>query len=119
MSRAARRKGSGYELEVRDDFRAAGIDCDRTPNSGGLRIPTDLYGPGLEALGLAVECKRQESWDIPAYLRQAHTAAAELDAEPVLVFRKAKRRANWPCGESHAAVRLDFLLPLLTRKGAP
>lgn len=56
MSRSERRKGKGGELEVAAVFRSAGFDCDRTPNSGGLRLRGDLHGE----LPLHVEVKRQE-----------------------------------------------------------
>src|SRR4051812_42378602 len=44
VSGSERRKGAGGELEVARIFKAAGFDCDRTPNSGGLRIRGDLHG---------------------------------------------------------------------------
>lgn len=56
MSGTERRKGKTGELEVAAVFRSAGFDCDRTPNSGGLRIKGDLHGE----LPLHVEVKRQE-----------------------------------------------------------
>jgi len=57
VSNSERRKGAGGELEVARIFQAAGFDCDRTPNSGGLRIRGDLHGE----LPLHVEVKRQET----------------------------------------------------------
>jgi hypothetical protein len=57
MSGTERRKGKSGELEVAAVFRAAGFDCDRTPNSGGLRIRGDLHGD----LPMHVEVKRQET----------------------------------------------------------
>lgn len=57
MSGSERRKGSSGELEVARIFQAAGFDCDRTPNSGGLRIRGDLHGE----LPVHVEVKRQET----------------------------------------------------------
>jgi Holliday junction resolvase len=57
VSGSERRKGAGGELEVARIFQAAGFDCDRTPNSGGLRIRGDLHGD----LPLHVEVKRQET----------------------------------------------------------
>ena len=57
MSGSERRKGAGGELEVARIFKAAGFDCDRTPNSGGLRIRGDLHGE----LPIHVEVKRQET----------------------------------------------------------
>lgn len=57
MSKRERRKGNAGELEVARIFKAAGFDCDRTPNSGGLRIRGDLHGD----LPVHVEVKRQET----------------------------------------------------------
>jgi len=57
VSGSERRKGSGGELEVARIFKAAGFNCDRTPNSGGLRIRGDLHGE----LPIHVEVKRQET----------------------------------------------------------
>lgn len=57
MSRSERTKGKAGELEVARIFKARGFDCDRTPNSGGLRIRGDLHGE----LPLHVEVKRQET----------------------------------------------------------
>ena len=45
MSSLGRRdKGAAGEREVAAIFQAAGFDCNRVPNSGGLRIKGDLYG---------------------------------------------------------------------------
>jgi len=57
VSGSERRKGAGGELEVARIFKDAGFDCDRTPNSGGLRIRGDLHGE----LPIHVEVKRQET----------------------------------------------------------
>ena len=57
MSRSERRKGAAGELEVARIFQAHGFDCDRVPNSGGLRIKGDLHGE----LPVHVEVKRQET----------------------------------------------------------
>ena len=73
MSRSERAKGQAGELEVARIFKAAGFDCDRTPNSGGLRIAGDLHGD----LPLHVEVKRQEAarpWLWAAQARAEHAA---------------------------------------------
>ena len=73
MSGRERRKGAAGELEVARIFQAAGFDCDRTPNSGGLRIRGDLHGE----LPVHVEVKRQETarpWLWAAQARAEHAA---------------------------------------------
>lgn len=82
MGKGERDKGAGGEREVAAIFRAAGFDCDRTPNSGGLRILGDLYGQ----VPLHVEVKRQEVWRLPLWIAQAEN---EVTGEPFLVaFRR-------------------------------
>jgi hypothetical protein len=82
MGKSERRKGRDGEAEVAALFREFGFDCDRTPNSGGLRIKGDLYG----SIPVHVEVKRQEiarPWEWHA---QAKREAGE--ATPVVVFRR-------------------------------
>jgi Holliday junction resolvase len=71
MSRSERTKGKAGELEVARIFKARGFDCDRTPNSGGLRIAGDLHGD----LPLHVEVKRQETARPWLWAQQARTEA--------------------------------------------
>jgi hypothetical protein len=96
-----RDKGTRFELEVRDAFRAYGFDCDRVPNSGGLRIKGDLYGN----LPVHVEAKHHERWSLKEWLRQAR-ADAPSEAIPVVIFRENR-------GETYATLPLDNLLVLL------
>lgn len=69
MSRTEREKGKRGELQVRDVFRAAGLECWRTPNSGGLALPGDLQG--IE--GLHIESKWQERVKIKDWIAQARS----------------------------------------------
>jgi Holliday junction resolvase len=85
MSRSERRKGAAGELEVARIFKAAGFDCDRTPNSGGLRLRGDLHGD----LPVHVEVKRQETarhW--------LWAAQARADAGAGVRWLVAMRRSN-------------------------
>lgn len=72
MSRTERSKGKAGELEVARIFKARGFDCDRTPNSGGLRIAGDLHGD----LPVHVEVKRQETARPWLWAQQARSEAA-------------------------------------------
>lgn len=100
MSRSQRDKGARGEREVAAIFRAHGFDCDRTPNSGGLRIKGDLHGD----VPAHVEVKRQETLRLPLWWRQA---VAESDgAVPVLAFRQ--NGSEWL-----AVVRLETLAAML------
>jgi Holliday junction resolvase len=102
MSNSERRKGAGGELEVAAIFRRAGFDCDRTPNSGGLRIKGDLAG----TVPAHVEVKRQEVLRLPLWLRQAESDAP-AGATPVVAFRQSH-------GQWYAALPLYRLAALLS-----
>jgi hypothetical protein len=101
VGNSERRKGVSGELEVRDVFRGFGFDCDRTPNSGALRIAGDLYG----TVPAHVEVKRQETARVWAWWEQAsgEAPAGEL---PIVAFRRS--RSPWL-----AIVPLDKLAELM------
>lgn len=84
MGRAQRDKGNRGELEVAAIFRSAGFDCDRVPNSGGLRIKGDLHGD----IPVHVEVKRAERLKIPEWLEQARDEAP-AEVTPLLAFRRS------------------------------
>ena len=100
MGKSERTKGAGGEREVAAVFRAVGFDCDRTPNSGGLRVKGDLAG----SVPAHVEVKRQEVLRLPLWLRQARDEAP-AGVVPVVAFRQSR-------GEWYAAVPLAQLARL-------
>lgn len=83
MSRRERDKGARGEREVAELFRAAGFDCSRTPNSGGLRIRGDLHG----SLPVHVEVKRCETARPWAWAEQAR-ADAPAGVPWLVAFRR-------------------------------
>ena len=111
MGRASREKGSRGELEVAAIFRAAGFECDRTPNSGGLFIPADVTGPELG--GFYIESRRRERLDLPTWIRELESVAGE--AVPVLAFRRS-REPWWgamPLDELARTIRARVCAPAL------
>jgi len=101
MARAERDKGARGEREVAELFRAHGFDCDRVPNSGGLRLRGDLYGD----LPVHVEVKRQNTARPWLWLAQAE-AEAPPDTVAVVAFRRD--RSDW-----YAMLPLEELVRLL------
>jgi Holliday junction resolvase len=101
VSNSERRKGAGGELEVAAIFRAAGFDCDRTPNSGGLRVKGDLAG----TVPAHVEVKRQEVLRLPLWLKQA-AEDAPAGVTPVVAFRQSR-------GQWYAALPLEALAAIM------
>jgi hypothetical protein len=101
VGRASREKGGRGELEVAAAFRLAGFDCDRSPNSGGLRLKGDLYGD----IPVHLEVKRAERLKIPEWLAQAREDAP-AGVTPVVAFRR--NREPW-----YAVLPLDALVALL------
>lgn len=102
MGNMERRKGARGELEVAKIFRAVGFDCDRTPNSGGLRVKGDLAG----SVPAMVEVKYQETLRLPLWLRQARDEAPP-GVVPVVAFRQNG-------GEWYAALPLEALAALMS-----
>jgi Holliday junction resolvase len=116
MANRERRKGAEGERQVANIFRAHGFDCDRTPNSGGLRFKGDLYG----LAGVHIEVKRQETARPWAWIAQAEKDAwAETEAGrhvfapllPVVAFRR--NASSW-----YAIVPLEELARLLAETQA-
>jgi Holliday junction resolvase len=88
VGQGERRKGQGGEREVAEAFRSAGFDCDRTPNSGALRIRGDLHGD----VPVHVEVKRQEVARPWLWAEQAATDAGA--GAPWLVAMR-RSRSQW------------------------
>ncbi len=101
MARSSRDKGARGEREVAEIFRGAGFDCDRVPNSGGLRLRGDLYGD----LPVHVEVKRQNTARPWQWLAQAEAEAPPATV-PVVAFRRD--RSEW-----YAMLPLEELVRLL------
>lgn len=101
MGDGERRKGKTGELEVAALFKAAGFDCDRTPNSGGLRLRGDLHGE----LPLHVEVKRQE---VARPWLWAEQAAADAGAGARWLVAMRRSRSEWI-----AMLPLDDVVQLL------
>jgi Holliday junction resolvase len=106
VSRSQRDKGARGEREVAAVFRAAGFDCDRTPNSGGLRTKGDLVG----SVPAHIEVKRQENLRLPLWLRQAADEAPSATV-PVVAFRQNG-------GVWYAALPLAELVALFARRAS-
>ena len=106
MSRAERAKGARAEREVAAIFRAHGFDCERTPNSGGLRVKGDLTGD----VPAHVEVKWQEVARPWLWWEQA-SSEAPLQMMPVVAFRRS--RSPWL-----AIVSLNMLAALLALSDA-
>lgn len=90
MSKMSRNKGQRGEMEVCDILGAGlGISLTRTldqTRAGGCDILLDNF---------AIEVKRQESLSVDKWWAQACKQAADIDKEPVLVFRQSRK--EWRC----------------------
>ena len=126
--RSSRDKGARGELEVAAVLRAAVVaewerqglpggspEIARTPNSGGLFLPGDVGGAGLN--GVHVEAKRCERLDVPGWLAQTYRDCP-AGSLPVLAMRRNKQRgaAAHPLGAWHALVPLEWAAGHLARE---
>lgn len=104
--RGRQRKGKRGERELVGEYRRAGFDAARTPNSGGLRWRGDLIG----VRGVHIEAKRTETVDLWAGVKQAERDAPE-DSIPALHFRRSGE--PW-----RVVIRLDAFIELLQARDA-
>jgi Holliday junction resolvase len=79
VSRRERQKGARGERDLRDLFLAHGFAARRDG-----RLDADLVH---DVPGIHVECKRQETLQIPKWLRQVRAEAGQL--VPALFFRRS------------------------------
>lgn len=111
MSAAQREKGARAEREVAKIFQAAGFDCNRVPNSGGLRIKGDLYGD----VPAHVESKFQAAIRLGEWWRQTRSEAPE-GVLPLLAVKLQGVNRHKP-KEWVAVVPLEALVALLAELG--
>lgn len=78
----SRAKGARGELEVAKLLRSWGYDCDRVPNSGGLKWKGDVLGMD----GFHIEVKRTERLRLGDAVLQA-AQDAEQGQVPLVVHR--------------------------------
>ena len=105
--RGAKQKGDAYERELAAFFNeVCGLDCHRTPLSGGGRgeaLP-DLTGTP----GLAIEAKRVERLSVETWMQQARKNCG-LD-RPVVINRKSRQ----PTHDSYVVLFLQDFADLYT-----
>jgi len=76
--KAPHRKGKAFELWVSKRLRNA-LDAfaERSPHSGALWwIKGDVVSGASVLQGDLIECKAQETWSLPAWIRKARTQAS-------------------------------------------
>lgn len=83
----SQRKGKNYEREIAKRLsKVFACNVRRTPCSGGLDIKGDLRNLSGPLEPYVFECKKQESLNIWACMRQAENQAASK--VPVLIFSR-------------------------------
>lgn len=104
MGKSQRTKGAGFEREIVNVLRDAGIEADRnlsqTRDGGG-----DISLPGL-----LIECKRRAKISVYEWMDQAQ-AACEGEQRPVVVARADRRDAI-------VILPLDLFISLIGKKDA-
>ena len=87
----ARRKGSAFEREIRQQIRAIGIECKRVPLSGAAQG----FKGDLQLAGMTAECKRRKRSYSSLYQALEQGGGSDLlfvrDDQPVPV--------GWPSAE--------------------
>lgn len=87
MSSPAKAAGTRWETEVVRYLRAWWAEVDRRPLSGRYDKGDIKYGPA----GWTVECKNQQRLNLPLFLRQAKTEAANNGTGRYVVIVRNRR----------------------------
>lgn len=93
----AKRKGGNFERTVAKKFQNRyGVELKRTPQSGGFAKKSDKaddYRGDItivdtkQMLLLHIECKNQQKWSLPKWIRQAESDCPE-GRVPIVVFHE-------------------------------
>lgn len=94
------RKAKGRKLQnwaAKKISELLGIPCGKDKSIQGREmgqsgVDVKLYGEALELFPFAVECKAQETWSVPAWIRQAKDN--EMEGTDWLLFCKRNREAS-------------------------
>lgn len=86
-----RAKGKKFETQIAKDLRSSGLDksARRMPCSGAL---ADLKADIMTSLPIHIEAKRQESWNVDNFYRQANDGKKQHEM-PVVVMKKSHEEA--------------------------
>lgn len=97
QGRNAKRKGGQYERVIAKRFQDKyGVELKRTPQSGGFAKKSDKaddYRGDItivdtkHILLLHIECKNQQKWSLPKWLKQAESDCPE-DRLPIVIFHE-------------------------------
>jgi hypothetical protein len=103
----AYRKGRDFELFIAKMLRHAGFDAQRMPRSGAIDgLDSDLL---VKDLPCVFELKKQETWSIPQYMKQAEGNAQSTNKMPVVIVSKN----NLP--DPYVVMKLSDFIVLLQR----
>jgi len=109
--RGPKARGDHYEREVAKYLNdTLGLSAFRTPLSGGGTIAKGNSSADITGTpGIALECKRCERLDIPAWMAQARKSCdiSQTPDIPVIVTRKNRQTT----GQSLVILSLDEFLP--------
>lgn len=97
QGRNAKRKGGQFERDVAKKFQKRyGVELKRTPQSGGFAKKSekadDFRGDitivdTKQVLLLHIECKNQQKWSLPKWVKQAESDCPE-GRVPIVVFHE-------------------------------
>lgn len=106
QGKRAKRKGGQFERDVAKKFQNRyGIELKRTPQSGGFAKKSDKaddYRGDItivdtkQMLLLHIECKNQQQWSLPKWIKQAEEDCP-TDRTPIVVFHQHNTSKDFVC----------------------
>lgn len=115
VSHPSKIKGDRFEIALREHFRAAGFDADRTRagyarDHGDLHLAATPAGPAV-----IVQAKNERRIDLSGYMRDVEAQRDAAGAEHG--FAVVKRPGIADPGRQYAVMEVDWLLALLREAG--
>lgn len=106
QGKRAKRKGGQFERDVAKKFQNRyGIELKRTPQSGGFAKKSDKaddYRGDItivdtkQMLLLHIECKNQQQWSLPKWIKQAFEDAPK-ERTPIVIFHQHGTSKDYVC----------------------
>ncbi len=107
--KGSKEKGKSYERHISDSINSIfNSSARRTPNSGAIqdRFPGDIMDLPKEMEDFILECKKQETTHIWAWIAQSEREGTDNHKIPILIFSRNR-------SDDYAVIRLVTLLTFI------
>jgi hypothetical protein len=107
MANPSKRKGTSWEVEVRDHFHANGYPQVERLAQGGVKDRADLWG----IVGMVIGCKNRREITLAEFMDEIQVQKANAGAS---IGVEIIKRRNKPVGKAYLVMEFDDLFLLLS-----